>query len=103
MQQIYRSQCSNMFKYGLNDNKGGQGCINNTLRIQIDFWEKLKWTKYRLGLKSEIGLIDSLYIGEYFFIQLIVDFLSGISYDPKSGIENWLTKSDYCRSSLVLC
>ena len=34
MRQIDRSQCSNMFKYGLNDNKDGQGRINNTMRIQ---------------------------------------------------------------------
>ena len=41
MQQIDRSQCSNMFKYGLNDNKDGQGRINNTMRIRIDL-EKIE-------------------------------------------------------------
>lgn len=28
-----------MFEYGLNDNKDGQGRINNTMRIQIDLEE----------------------------------------------------------------
>ena len=41
MQQIDRSQCSNMFEYGLNDNKDGQGRINNTMRIRIDL-EKIE-------------------------------------------------------------